>query len=131
MHLPASEMKCVKYAMISDVPFQLIIERTDSDNHTESLSCTKLLRFVPGRRKVYEASWNNKDVIVKIFSHTLSAKRHLRREWKGLTNLTSRKLNAPEPLFYGKTKDNQWVVVAEKISGSSTALEIYQKLHKV
>ena len=129
MHLAASEMKCVKYAMISDVPFQLIVKLTDSDNHVESLSCTKLLRFVPGRRKVYEASWNDKDVIVKVFSHTLSAKRHLRREWKGLTGLASCRLNAPEPLFFARTDDGQWVVVAEKITGSSTALEIYQELH--
>ena len=116
--------------MISDVPFQLIIERTETDKQPEYLSCTKLLRFVPGRRRVYEALWNDKIVIAKVFSHTLSAKRHLRREWRGLTNLEHRKLNAPEPLFYGKTEDGQWVVVAEKISGSSTALEIFQKLHK-
>ena len=115
--------------MISDVPFQLVIERTDHDKQAEYLSCTKMLRFVPGRRRVYEALWNDKKVIAKVFSHTLSAKRHLRREWKGLTNLARKKLNAPEPLFFGRTDDGQWVVVAEKISGSSTALEIYQKLY--
>jgi len=115
--------------MISNVPFQLVIKRSEPDKHAESLSCTKLLRFVPGRRSVYEASWNHKDVILKLFSHTLSAKRHLRREWKGLTNLASRKLNTPEPLFFGQTDDGHWVVVTEKISGSTTALEIYQNLN--
>jgi tRNA A-37 threonylcarbamoyl transferase component Bud32 len=115
--------------MISDVPFQLVIKRNEPHKQSEHLSCTKLLRFVPGRRKVYEALWNDKEVIVKVFTHTLSAKRHLRREWKGLNNLATRKLNAPKPLFFGKTDNGQWVVVAEKISASLTALEIYQKLH--
>jgi tRNA A-37 threonylcarbamoyl transferase component Bud32 len=129
MHLSTNEMKYANYAMISDVPFQLVIERAEPDKQAVSLSCTKLLRFVPGRRKVYEALWNGRKVIAKVFSHKLSAKRHLRREWKGLTNLAHRKLNAPKPLFFGQTGDGQWVVVAEKISGSSTAMEIYQKLH--
>lgn len=115
--------------MINDVPFRLIIKHTFPNNQTESLLCTELLRFVPGRRRVYEALWNGKNVILKVFSHKLSGKRHLRREWKGLTNLIRRKLNAPKPLFYGQTEDGQWVTAAEKITGSSTALEAFQILH--
>lgn len=93
----------------------------------ESLSCTSLLRKVPGRREVYDASWNNKSVIVKVFSHKISSRRHLEREWEGLNKLTELELSSPKPLFYGKTEDNRLVVVVEKIADSSTVLDAFLK----
>jgi tRNA A-37 threonylcarbamoyl transferase component Bud32 len=89
--------------------------------------CTAVLRAIPGRRKVYNALWENKGVIVKVFTHRISARRHLRREWLGLKRLASHGLSAPEPLFYGRTKDNKWAIVTEKIAKSSTILDIFLK----
>jgi tRNA A-37 threonylcarbamoyl transferase component Bud32 len=66
-------------------------------------------------------------VIVKVFSHRISARRHLKREWLGLKRLASHGLSAPEPLFYGQTEDGQWAVVVEKIADSSTILDIFLK----
>ena len=129
MRLAQSEIRYTKHEIMSEVPFQLFIKRTYPQKRVECLSCTDLLRFVPGRRKVYEAFWDGRSVIAKVFSHKLSAKRHLRREWRGLNNLARRNLNVPKPLFYGQTEDGQWVVVAEKITDSSTALEAFQKIH--
>ena len=113
--------------MLSKYPFQLIIKNTDSGGHEESLLCKELLRYLPGKRKVFDAVWNDRDVIVKIFSDKLKAKRHLKREWTGLINLKNRKLDAPEPLFYGRTEISNWAIVIEKIAGSATALEIFEK----
>jgi tRNA A-37 threonylcarbamoyl transferase component Bud32 len=137
---------------MTKLPFQLLIKHTSSKNppsprlptslslrrtsrragksdfasatpdKEESLSCTALLRAIPGRREVYDALWNDKSVIVKVFSH----KRHLKREWEGLSKLTKLKLNSPEPLFYGKTEDGRFAVVVEKITGSSTVLDAFQ-----
>ncbi len=93
----------------------------------ESLSCTSLLRVVPGRREVYDALWNDRSVIVKVFSHKISSRRHLKREWEGLNKLTELELSSPKPLFHGKTKDGRLVIVVEKIADSSTVLDVFQK----
>ncbi len=114
--------------MMSEFPFQLLVKRAYPDERTECLSCTALLRFVPGRRAVYDALWNNRNVVAKVFSHKISARRHLRREWRGLNNLASRKLSISKPLFYGQTEDGEWAVVVEKISNSLTALDVFEKL---
>ena len=110
---------------MSELPFQLFINCLYPEKRTESISCTALLRCVPGRRKVFDAFWNNRSVIVKVFTHKLSAKRHVKREWKGLTSLSSSKLNAPEPLFFGQTEKGDWIVVVKKIEHSTTALEVF------
>jgi len=108
-------------------PFQLLIKLTYPKKRTERLLCTALLRVIPGKRKVYDAMWDDRSVIAKVFSHQISARRHLKREWRGLNLLSSRGLSAPKPLFYGQTEDRRWAVVVEKIKDSSTALEVLQK----
>jgi len=115
---------------MAEFPFQLSIKHTYPEKRTERLLCTALLRVIPGRRKVYDAMWNGKSVIAKVFSHKISARRHLKREWQGLNLLVSRGLSAPEPLFYGHTEDGQWTVVVQKIAESSTVLDVFQETHE-
>jgi tRNA A-37 threonylcarbamoyl transferase component Bud32 len=105
-------------------PFQLLIKSASWKNKDESLTCTALLRAIPGRREVYDALWDGRGVIVKVFSHKISAKRHLKREWRGLSLLQRRGLSSPAPLFYGRTEDGQWAVVVEKIANMSTVLDV-------
>ena len=112
---------------MTEFPFQLSIKNTSSKNQKELLSCTVLLRAIPGRREIYGASWNNKGVIAKIFSHKVFSRRHLKREWEGLSKLTMLELNSPKPLFFGKTEDGRWAVIVEKIAASQTVLEVFQK----
>ena len=112
---------------MAEFPFQLSIKRTYQDKRTERLLCTALLRIIPGRREVYDALWDNRTVIAKVFSHKINARRHLKREWRGLSRLQKRGLNSPAPLFYGKTENGRWVVVTEKIADSSTILDVLQK----
>ncbi|MDT8303681.1 MAG: lipopolysaccharide kinase InaA family protein [Sedimentisphaerales bacterium] len=112
---------------MAEFPFQLLINCTYPRKRSEFLLCTALLRVIPGRRKVYDASWGNKSVIAKVFSHKISARRHLRREWRGLKILASQGINAPEPLFYGHTEEGHRVVVVQKIPESSTILDVFLK----
>jgi tRNA A-37 threonylcarbamoyl transferase component Bud32 len=112
---------------MAKLPFQLLIKLTYPKKRTERLLCTALLRVIPGKRKVYDAMWDDRSVIAKVFSHQISARRHLKREWRGLNLLSSRGLSAPKPLFYGQTEDRRWAVIVEKIRDSSTALEVLQK----
>jgi tRNA A-37 threonylcarbamoyl transferase component Bud32 len=109
---------------MTELPFKLLIS---SGTRKESVTCTAVLRVVPGRRYVYDALWNDMAVIVKVFSGKFNAKRRLKREWQGLTLLATCRLNAPEPLFYGKTKQDDYAMVMVKIVDSLTALEVFQK----
>ncbi len=111
----------------NEFPFELSINCIFPEKKTISLSCTALLRSIPGRRQVYDAIWNDKKVIAKVFTHKLSNLRHAEREWKGLNILADRKINVPDPLFLGKTETGDWAVVTEKIIDSTTALEIFDQ----
>ena len=112
---------------MTEFPFQLLIRSAFPEKRTESVSCTALLRTIPGRRQIYDAMWNHGAVIVKVFSHKISAKRHLKRECDGLSELAKRGLSSPATLFCGKTQDGHWAMVVEKIADSSTALDIFNK----
>ena len=112
---------------MAEFPSQLLIKSLYPEKSTESLLCNSLLRIIPGRREVYDALWGDRNVIVKVFSHKISARRHLKREWRGLSLLANRGLSAPKLLFYGLTEDNRWAVVVEKIVDSPTAWDVFQK----
>jgi len=112
---------------MNEFPFQLSIKNTSLGNKEESLTCTALLRAIPGRRHVYNALWDDKSVIVKIFTHKIRAKHHLKRERRGLELLHKRQLNAPKLLFTGQTQIGQWAMVVEEIVGSSTTLDVFNE----
>jgi tRNA A-37 threonylcarbamoyl transferase component Bud32 len=116
---------------MAEFPFQLLIERVSGEKERESLTCAGLLRVIPGRRVVYDALWKGRAVVVKVFSHRVSAKRHLKREWRGFSLLQERGLNSPEPLLYGKTGGHAWAVVTEKIDNAPTAGEVWAKTSDV
>jgi len=102
---------------------ELVIKNTSTQNDEEIVLCKKLLRSISHRRYVYDGSWNNQDVIVKLFSSKIHSYRHLHREWKGLQTLHSKGISSPQPFFKGETDDGQKVVVIENIVGSSTVLD--------
>lgn len=109
---------------MAEFPFQLVIKCSSPTERKESLLCTSLLRSIPGRRQIYDARWNDQSVVAKVFSHTVKARYHLAREWRGLEQLQKRGLNAPKPLFYGKTEDGRWAIVSQKIRNSATLIDV-------
>ncbi len=109
-------------------PVRFSIKCSVPKGKEEVLTYIESVRFIPGNRHVVEAVWNGKSVIVKKFFHKLKAKRHLKREWRGLHLL--RKRRSPysiRPLFCGRTDDGGWAVAMEKILDSNTALDIFKK----
>jgi tRNA A-37 threonylcarbamoyl transferase component Bud32 len=104
-------------------PFQLSIKNNLENCREESVRCTALLRAIKGRRKVYDALWNGRVVILKVFSDRISGRCHLKREWQVMKILQERGLNSPEPLFYGRTDGGRWAMVMEKLIDGETALE--------
>jgi tRNA A-37 threonylcarbamoyl transferase component Bud32 len=116
----------MKLTKMETFPFTLPIRTGHTGQQTEPVLCTELLRAIPGRRQVYDALWGERNVIVKVFCDRFKAKRHLMREWRGLQELVNRELRSPTPLFYGRTKDNRWALVTDKIVGSVLALEAFE-----
>ena len=109
---------------MAEFPFQLFIKRTSLKNKEESLLCTGLFRAVPGRRAIYDAMWKDTSVVVKVFSHKIKARLHLKRELNGLNQLQRRGLSSARSLFSGKTDDGRWAIVLEKIVDSATILDV-------
>ena len=106
-------------------PFEMLIQRASSDEPAEPVLCKGHLRVIPGSREVYDAVWHGRNVVAKVFSRRIGAGRRFKREWRGLCQLRSRGVNAPEPLFCGKTQDGRLAVVVEKIVDSPTVLDVF------
>ncbi|MFC1677737.1 lipopolysaccharide kinase InaA family protein [Planctomycetota bacterium] len=109
---------------MSEFPFQLSVTSVYPEKKTVVLTCKSVLREVPGSRVVYDAAWDGRDVIVKQFLHKLNGSIHLKKEWGGLSKLRDRQLNAPEPLFYGKSQAGPVLVMA-KIPDPLTAMDVF------
>lgn len=112
---------------MTEFPFQLLIKDSSLGGKEESLECQALLRVIPGRRQVYDALWKDREVVVKVFLDKICAKRHLKREWRGLSLLQKRGMSAPQPLFFGKTVDGGMAMVTEKIVDSSTVFDVFNE----
>ncbi len=83
------------------------------------------LRTVPGKREVFDASWNGRHVVAKVFCHAVKARLHQWRERRGLRRLSERNIRAPVLLFSGRTKEGRWAVVTEWIQGGRTGHELW------
>lgn len=106
------------------LPFELVLDRAGAKDGPVSVRCISCLRSVEGRRKVYDAVWDNRPVIAKVFDRGFGAERHVRKEWNGLQKLAQRGLAAPEPLFRGRTEDDKWIILMEKLEKTATLLDV-------
>jgi RIO-like serine/threonine protein kinase len=112
---------------MSRLPFQISIECSLPKQGRQILECMDVLRSIAGVRDVYDAVWNGRAVIVKVFANSFKSAHHIKREWEGLSRLAKIGIDAPQPLFVGKTEDGRAAIVIEKISDSKTALDIFNK----
>lgn len=97
--------------------------RQGDSAEVEEVVCERTLRVLPGRREVFDASWDGRNVITKVFYHRLKARRHCRREAEGLRRLAERGIDVPSLLFSGRTVDGHWAVVTEKIEDAVNLTE--------
>jgi len=108
-------------------PFELLIKNVCPGKGDRVLICTKLLRHIPGKRRVYFALLGNQKVIAKIYETKFFSKPRLLNEWSKLKHLHNAGLNSPRPLFYGRCETGGWAIVTEFIEHSAAALELYYK----
>lgn len=87
----------------------------------------RALRILPDTREVSEASWRDREVVLKVFCHRWKARYHYWRELRGLRRLAELGFRAPVLLLSGRTEQGHWAIVTEKIQEASTALELWRK----
>lgn len=91
----------------------------------QTVICEKLIRSLPGKRAVYDGTWNNTEVIIKIFTQPVVARIKAHREHKRMNTLKQMQIPAPEVLFYGRTETG-WAVVTKKILDSRVVFEMLE-----
>jgi len=109
--------------MTEDVfPFTLNIDCRNGQRM--SVVCLDVLRAMERTRRVYDAQWDDRPVIAKVFIKPGKAWYHMGRESRAIRRLEARRLNTPRLLFCGRAPSG-WAVVTEKIEGAVTALEAW------
>jgi len=86
------------------------------------LNLKACVREVAGKRKVFSASWQNKDVFVKVFIHPDSAERHWKRDVEGIKLFADNNILSPALLWSGKfpklesvSNENAFGIILEAI----------------
>jgi tRNA A-37 threonylcarbamoyl transferase component Bud32 len=87
-------------------------------------SC-RLIRKVPGTRRIYSGLWQDQPVIVKVFCRRFSAQRHTMREWQALQKMASLQIACPQPLFCGRTEEGFGVIVTAFIPDAQDIFDLY------
>ncbi|MCM8527977.1 MAG: hypothetical protein NE327_15755 [Lentisphaeraceae bacterium] len=90
------------------------------------------VREVVGKRKVFSASWQDKEVFVKIFLHPDSAERHWKRDVEGIKKFVDGKVLTPDLLWSGKfpavkdvCEDNAFGVIVEAVPEAKSLQELW------
>ncbi len=105
------------------LPFVIGVRSPDPTLPVQQVVCRRSLRLLIRRRETFEASWQDRAVILKVFGHPWKARLHARRERRGFERLAQRGIPVPAVLLYGRTDDGRWAVVTEKIQDAVTAQE--------
>jgi tRNA A-37 threonylcarbamoyl transferase component Bud32 len=84
-----------------EIPFRVLLE---TDNRHIELTCSRILRILPGKRLVCSGEYNGQDVVVKFFLDSRRAKKHCAREEKGIRALKEAGLKTQTLLLKGLIK---------------------------
>lgn len=104
-------MRCFETRTLRDAkrgmptPFQLVLR---TDGGPSRLTCTAVLRHLPGKRLVCSGTRaDGVPVVAKLFLDPSGAERHCRRERQGIETLKAAGIPTPELLFQGRLADGQ------------------------
>lgn len=109
---------------MESMPFDIQIKNPAS-GRSITVRCTALLRELLGKRRTCDGLWENRPVIVKVFTSRLRGPFHRRREIKGFSLLRQRGIPASQVLFEGRDAAGSFVVVFEKITPAVNLAELF------
>lgn len=100
------------------IPFELPVILQDGTR--ASVSCSKLVRAIPGKRLVFQARWQGQDVFAKVFLDPVSAGRDSKREQQGSEALSKAGIDTPTLLYSGALGDGAYLLLFALIPDSLT-----------
>lgn len=106
-------------------PFTLTVRMGSRRGRSVEVLCRDVMRALGRTRTVYDATWQGRRVVVKVFGKFGKARYHAMREWRGLKQLETRHLRGPKPLFFGPIPHG-WAVATEYIENAVTAQELWR-----
>jgi len=109
-------------------PFKLEVNSISPQSRRVELICLSRIRSIPNKRDVYDAVFEGRGVIVKVFRDKMKAGLRCQKEWNGLLELGRRDIRAPEPLLLGRCSDGARVLVIEKIVDSQVVNDYFGSL---
>lgn len=110
---------------MSNDPFTLTIAMSSPRGRCTEVVCREVMRALGKTRTVYDATWQDRRVVVKVFAKFGKARYHAMREWRGLKQLEARRLSGPLPLFFGPCPQG-WAVATEYIENAVTGRELWR-----
>ncbi|MBN2130793.1 MAG: hypothetical protein JW741_14925 [Sedimentisphaerales bacterium] len=110
---------------MNQTPFTLMIKMASRSNSCTEVICRDVMRALGKTRMVYDATWQGRRIVVKVFAKFGKARYHAMREWRGLRQLESRQVSAARPLFLGHSRDG-WVVATEWLDEAVTAQDLWR-----
>ena len=109
-----------------EIPFRVLLE---SDNQNIELTCSGILRILPGKRLVCAGEYNGQDVVVKFFLDSRRAEKHCAREEKGIRALKEAGIKTSSLLFKGLLKPGcEPVLVFRMIDGVIDFTEAWKQV---
>ncbi|MBK1853595.1 phosphotransferase [Verrucomicrobiaceae bacterium 5K15] len=98
-----------------------VLESESSDFKTSCVvDCGKNLRHLPGRRNVWQAVSEDREILVKVYDPHPKQQRDVSREWDNAKRLAEAQLEVPQPLFLVKSESGQIAVGFEWIPDGET-----------
>jgi len=90
------------------------------------LHCIRSFRLVPGKRVVCQGIWHDREVIAKLYSESLSARRNWKKEVEGLEAFHKRGIRAPRILHTGTAEGGTiFVVLLQPVSAARSLEEVW------
>jgi len=111
---------------MNEPPFTLKVRTWSPRGGCEEVVCRGVLRTLGRTRTVYDATWGDRRIVLKVFTKFGKALYHALREWRGLRQLEARQINAPKPLFFGRNSAG-WVVATAWLEGAVTTAELWRE----
>ncbi len=113
-------------ASMNNVQFPFVITLLDAPKNSASLTCHALIRHLPCKRMVCQATWEGRPVVVKLLFQKKHSRRHWLRQERGIWALLSRAIPVPVPLYSGQYQSstpqlrNGYCVASNFIEGGKT-----------
>ena len=90
------------------------------------VECGAVLRSLPDKREVYDAVFDGRPAIVKVFLDRRRASVHFQRELDGLHAFHNAGIAAPEVLYAGEDEQSRPVIVVARIGEAETLSDVWR-----